>query len=140
MKLIRRNISEVDQAEKVQIHFEFNDQKKGYAEIAREHLLDNCDIYVIVQEIEKIRANRASNPKVKHVLRRVHVNKHRKEQKPVKAARSPRPDDRRKVVSRELDLNEEAQGYEDDYRKPERPRYQKPNQAMALAFQNAARK
>lgn len=141
MKAIRRNISEVSQEEKVQIHFKFNDQNSGYAEIAREHHLDNCDIYTIVQEIEKIRANRAANPKVKHVLRRVYVNKHRKEEKPVKKSRSPRPDDRRKVVSRELDLNEEAIGIEDDFvKKPSNKRRHPRNDVMALAFQKAFKK
>ena len=77
MKIVQRNISEVSQQEKVQIHFKFNDLKLGYAQIAREHMLDNGDIYVIVQEIERIRAFRAENPKVKHVLRRVYINKHR---------------------------------------------------------------
>lgn len=91
MKAVCRSISEVSQQEKVQIHFKFNDLKAGYAEIAREHFLDNCDIYNIVQEIERIRAFRASNPKVKHILRRVLVNKHRKETKPAQKERSPRP-------------------------------------------------
>ena len=73
MKIVQRNISEVSQEEKVQIHFKFNDLKRGYAEIARVHKLDNSDIYMIVQEIERIRAFRAENPKVKRVLRRVYV-------------------------------------------------------------------
>ena len=55
MKIVQRNISEVSQQEKVQIHFKFNDLKRGYAEIARVHKLDNGDIYMIVQEIERIR-------------------------------------------------------------------------------------
>ncbi|QJI53285.1 hypothetical protein EBPL_00244 [Enterobacter phage EBPL] len=111
MKIVQRNISEVSQQEKVQIHFKFNDLKLGYAQIAREHMLDNGDIYVIVQEIERIRAFRAENPKVKHVLRRVYINKHREEKrKPkTKAKRDPRPDNKRKAI----------------------------NGAMALAFQEA---
>lgn len=110
MKIIQRNISEVSQAEKVQIHFKFNDLKHGYAEIARVHKLDNSDIYMIVQEIERIRAFRAENPKVKRVLRRVYVNKHRKAAKePAKTKRDPRPDNKRKAI----------------------------NGAMALAFQEA---
>lgn len=111
MKIVQRNISEVSQAEKVQIHFKFNDLKHGYAEIARVHGLDNGDIYIIVQEIERIRAFRAENPKVKHVLRRVYVNKHRKVEKEpkVKTKRDPRPDNKRKAI----------------------------NGAMALAFQEA---
>ncbi|AAX78769.1 hypothetical protein AVU18_gp154 [Citrobacter phage IME-CF2] len=109
MKIVQRNISEVSQEEKVQIHFKFNDLKRGYAEIARVHKLDNGDIYMIVQEIERIRAFRAENPKVKRVLRRVYVNKHRKAAKPVKPKREPRPDNKRKAI----------------------------NGAMALAFQEA---
>lgn len=127
MKIVQRSITEVSQAEKVQIHFKFNDLNAGYAEIAREHQLDNGDIYKIVQEIEKIRAFRAENPKVKHVLRRVYINKHRKEVKPPKKARDPRPDNRRKTVSRELDM------LFDGSRKGINP-------AMALAFQQASTK
>jgi len=132
-----RSISEVSQQEKVQIHFKFNDLKAGYAEIAREHLLDNCDIYNIVQEIERIRAFRAANPKVKHVLRRVLVNKHRKEVKPVQKERSPRPYKRYKkenidpvfnVESHETVIMEKADHVINNTHK---------NAAIALAFQAA---
>lgn len=140
MKAVCRNISEVSQQEKVLIHFKFNDLKAGYAEIAREHLLDNCDIYNIVQEIERIRAFRAANPKVKHVLRRVLVNKHRKETKPTQKERSPRPYKRYKkdkaesVIgfdNSETAINEKANYVINNTHK---------NAAIALAFQAAFKK
>lgn len=141
MKQVCRSISEVSQQEKVQIHFKFNDLKAGYAEIAREHLLDNCDIYNIVQEIEKIRAHRAANPKVKHVLRRVLINKHRKE-KPVKKERTPRLYDRKKKNKEKIEsvmgfdnsetaINEKANYVINNTHK---------NAAIALAFQAAFKK
>lgn len=137
-----RSVSEVSQQEKVQIHFKFNDLKAGYAEIAREHLLDNCDIYNIVQEIEKIRAHRAANPKVKHVLRRVLINKHRKQAKPERKARSPRPYERKNKVkdvssvvgfdNSETSINEMASYVINNMKHN--------NAAIALAFQAAFKK
>lgn len=139
MKLQCRNISEVSQQEKVQIHFKFNDLKAGYAEIAREHLLDNCDIYTIVKEIETIRANRAANPQVKAVYRRNHINKKR-EVLTTKKEKSPRPDNRQKTISRELDLNTHWEKGDHDVPVQKRP-YQPPrNQAMALALKAAFKK
>lgn len=138
MKAIRRSVSEVSQLEKVQIHFKFNDLKSGYAEIGREHHLDNCDIYTIVTEIEKLRSHRAENPKVKHVMRRVYVNKHRTETKPPKKSRSPRPDNRRKVVSRELDLAEDALITKPVSSDEPKHSYRQPqNSAMADALKSA---
>lgn len=123
MKVQRRNISEVSQQEKVEIHFKFKDLRKGYAEIAREHLLDNCDIYNLVNEIEKIRATRANNPAVKHVLRRLHINKNRKETKPGKS-------NQRKGGMNPADVDKQAATKKHGYKQPV-------NQAMALAFKDA---
>lgn len=111
MKITQRSISEVGQAEKVQIHFKFNDLKQGYAEIARVHGLDNSDIYMVVREIDNIREFRRANPQLKHVMRRVFINRKKEKAKAVVATpkRERRPDNKRNAI----------------------------NGAMALAFQEA---
>lgn len=111
MKIVQRSINEVSREEKIQIHFKFNDLKLGYAEIARVHGLDNGDIYQVVQEIERIRSYRTDNPKVKHVMRRVYINRKKEKAAAVvaKPKRDPRPDNKRNAI----------------------------NGAMALAFQEA---
>lgn len=132
--MIQRSISEVSNEEKVQIHFKFNELRQGYAFIGREHALDNCDIYTIVAEIDHLRANRAHNPEVKHVYRRVFINKHKNKALPAKKVRSPRPDNKKKAISRELDIVHDLSGYIDEVmeRKVEPRRSQ--NDAMAMAF------
>lgn len=98
MKIVHRSISELSQDEKVQIHFKFNYLRKGYAEIAREHGLDNGDIYQVVQEIERIRAFRSANLPVKNAMRREAIEIHRKRvynleraKRPMKKEKKPRP-------------------------------------------------
>ncbi|QPI17833.1 hypothetical protein POP12_041 [Pectobacterium phage POP12] len=86
-----RLISEVTSNEKVQIHFESTELKKGYAEIARLHKIDNCDIYLIIKEVEQLRSVRTSNQEVKHVYRRIHLNKCRKP-KPAAPKVKPKPE------------------------------------------------
>ncbi|QDH49217.1 hypothetical protein PHYNN_31 [Pantoea phage Phynn] len=142
MKATRRNISEISPEEKVQIHFKFNDLHKGYAEIAKDHLLDNCDIYTIVHEIDSLRAKRAENLKVKHVYRRVHINKNREVKPQPKKQKEPRPDNRRKVITRELDLRDRENDYLDDFieKEEKKPVYHQKNCAMALALQKAMSK
>ena len=102
--MIQRSISEVGNEEKVQIHFKFTEQHKGYAFTGREHALDNCDIFLIVQEIDKMRANRAHNLEVKHVYRRVFINKHKN--KPVVQRKQKEPKQvRRENTERKKELN-----------------------------------
>lgn len=138
--MIQRSISEVGNEEKVQIHFKFTELHKGYAFIGREHALDNCDIYLIVQEIDKMRANRAHNLEVKNVYRRVFINKHKnKPAPPTKKMRSPRPDSKKKAIARELNIVHDLAGYIDEVVERKVPSTRIQNDVMAMAFANATR-
>lgn len=102
--MIQRSINEVGNEEKVHIHFKFTELRQGYAFIGLTHALDNCDVYRIIAEIDKMRANRALNPEVKHVFRRVFINKHKN--KPVVNRKPKEPKQvRREKQVRQKEVN-----------------------------------
>lgn len=120
-KVLFRTIAEVDNKEKTEIHFMFNELKVGLVELARRHELKSTDVFTIVQEVEAARVEFKNREPV--VYRKHYVNPRFKS-----------------IAEKEAELAAKKEAKRISVQ-PKKKGYNKPksdvNSAMADAFKNA---
>ncbi|WWQ13067.1 hypothetical protein MM5_044 [Morganella phage vB_Mm5] len=78
-------------SDKVRIHFMFNEENKGFAEIAREYKISNVDALNAVEEVEKARSNYKINAKLKAAMRVVYRKRLKAKRKTPEYAKAQKP-------------------------------------------------